>query len=153
MKKLCLATGLVLAIAVAALIATSKPGEYHLREFQSIKTNFNTYHPSIVDRLRGIQDNEAKWEYHLHKLEELGVVEHTNFVFTSVPYTKASSRRIWRAAYSNFPDAVMFTAQYYDTNAPGYGVRPYVLEVWDFPTNMPRWLSFFQTNNNPRTEN
>jgi hypothetical protein len=47
----------------------------------------------------------------------------------------------------------MFTATYYDTNAAGYGVRPYVLEVWDFPTNIPRWSSFFQTNNKLEAEN
>lgn len=147
MKKIGLAIGLLLVLALAALVMASKPGEYHLREFESLKTNFNTYRPSLSDRLKGITDNQTKWDYHLRKLQQLGVVEHTNFVFTSVPYTQESSKRIFRSAYSNFPAAVMFSAKYYATNDAGYGVRPYVLEVWDFPTNMQRWGSFAQANN------
>jgi hypothetical protein len=147
MKKLSLIFGLALILAIGALMATHRAGDYHLREFRNIKTNFNTYRPSILDRLEGIRGNETKWNYHLRKLEELGVVEHTNFVFTDVPYTEVSSKRIWRAANSNFPASVMFSAKYYATNDVGYGVNPYVLEVWDFPTNTQRWSSFFQANN------
>ena len=147
MKKVGFVVGLILVLALGALIPGSKPGDYHLRQFESLKTNLNSYQPSLSDSLRGIKDNQAKWDYHLRKLQELGVVHHTNFVFASVPYTQESSKRIFRAAYSNFPAAVMFSAKYYDTNDPGYGVRPYVLEVWDFHSNMQRWASFVQANN------
>jgi hypothetical protein len=139
--------GLALILALGALVSTNKPGDYHLREFEHIKTNFNNYRPSIYDRLKGISNNKAKWDYHLRKLEELGAVEHRTLVFTNVFYTVESSRRIWGAACSNFPGAVMFSARHYATNDADYGVRPYVLEVWDFSTNMHRWCSFFETSN------
>ena len=147
MKKLGIAVGLLLVLVLAALMSASKPGVYHLRQFESLKANFNSYQPSLSDRLRGINDTKAKWDYHLRKLQELGVVDHTNFLFTSVPYTQESSKRIFRAACSNFPAAVMFSAKYYATNDPGYGVRPYVLEVWDFPSNIQHWTTFVQANN------
>jgi len=146
MKKISIMLGLV-AVTLAVLTWTGSPGAYHLRQFESLKTNFNGYAYSLSDRLRGIKDNEDKWDYHLRRLQELGVVDHTNFVFSSVPYTQESGRRIFRAACSNFPTAVMFTAKYLSTNDPAYGVRPYALEVWDFPSNIQHWVSFFQTNN------
>jgi len=139
--------GLGLLLVLTALILTTKPGAYHLREFERIKTNVNNYRPSLSDRLKGIRDNKAKWDYHLRKLEELGVVQHQTFVFTNVPYTLESSRLIFGSASSNFPKAVMFSARYYDTNDLAYGVNPYVMEVWDFPSNMFRWSSFVQTMN------
>jgi len=147
MKRGVFAIGLFMILAVCALVLTCSPGEHHLREFDSLKANFNTYHPSLSDRLRGIRDRETKWDYHLRKLEQLGVVEHTNLVFSSVPYTQDSSKHLYRMACSNFPAAVMFSATYYDTNDPRYGVRPYALEVWDFPTNMQRWSAFVRANN------
>lgn len=148
MKKLGSVIGLFLVVALAVLILGGKfaikPAEYHLREFESLKTNFNNYQPSLSDRLRGIMNKQAKWDYHLRKLQELGVVTHTNFVFTSVPYTQESSTRIFRQAHLDFPTAVLFSARYYATNDPRYGVQPLVLEVWDFPTNFQRWASFVQ---------
>ena len=116
MKKVAWILGLVLILVIATLVSINRPGDYHLREFGTIKTNFNSYRPSFSDRLKGIRDNRAKWDYHLGKLEVLGVVQHRSFVFTNVPYTRESSKRIWGAAYSNFPMAVMFTAKHYATN-------------------------------------
>ena len=142
--------GAVVILVLIALISTRNPGEYHLRQFENIKTNFNTYSPTVLDRVRGIRNNEDKWNFHLRRLEELGVIQHKRFVFTEVPYTMEASKRIWRSAVTNFPNAIMFTASYYDTNAPGYGVDPYVLNVWDTPSEMPRWSSFFETNNRRR---
>ena len=139
--------GVLVVIVLAALISRSDRGAYHLREFENVRTNFNNYQPSLPDRLRGITNNEAKWKYHLRQLEALGVVIHTNLVFTMVPYTGESSRRLFRSAYSNFPAAVIFSGKYYASNAPEYNVRPYALEVWDFPTNMRRWSLFLQSEN------
>jgi hypothetical protein len=147
MKKVAVILGCGLVLGLVALIARSKPGDYHLCEFESIKTNFNSYRPSLFDRLKGIRSNQAKWDYHLRRLRELGVVDHTNFVFTSVPFTHESSRRVFQAACSNFPTAVMLSATYYAITDPAYGVRPYALQVWDFPSNSQRWVSFFQANN------
>lgn len=147
MKKIGIILGLALALTIAALIWTSSPADYHLRQFEYLKTNFNNYRPSLSDRFKGIKDNQGKWDYHLRSLERLGAVVHTNLVFTRVPYTQDSSRRIFRGACSNFPSAVMFTAAYYATNDPAYGVRPYALEVWDFPSKIQHWVSFFQENN------
>lgn len=150
MKQAGLIIGFVVVIVLAALLFAGNPGGYHLREFERIKSNFNSYSPSLADRLKGISDNHTKWNYHLRKLEELGVVDHKSFVFTNVPYTLESSRCIFRAACSNFPRAVMFSANYYATNDAGYGVRPYALEVWDFPSNMARWSLFIEANNHPQ---
>lgn len=33
------------------------------------------------------------------------------------------------------------------SNAPGYGVDPYVLEVWAVPGEMKRWSSFVEAQN------
>ena len=98
---------------------------------------------------RGIGGSQEKWDFHLKSLVALDAVQHERFVFTEVPYTKEASRHIWQSANSNFPNAVMFTASYYDTNAPGYGVAPYVLEVWDVPEEMKRWSSFVEQRNAP----
>ena len=49
-----------------------------------------------------------------------------------------------------FSNAVMFTAPYHNTNAAGYGVAQYVLEVWDVPEEMDRWFSFFEEHNRRR---
>lgn len=146
-KKIGIILGLVVLVTIAGLIWTSSRAEYHLRQFEYLKTNFNNYRPSLSDRFRGIRDSQGKWDYHLRSLERLGVVVHTNLVFTHVPYTQASSRRIFRAACSNFPSAVMFTGVYWASNDPAYGIRPYAMEVWDFPTNIQRWVSFFHANN------
>jgi hypothetical protein len=137
--------GLILVLIV--LLPSGNSGGYHLREFENIKTNFNNYRPSVIDRIKGIRDSQGKWDFHLRRLEELGVAQHKTFVFTEVPYTKEASKRIWGSANSNFPNAIMFSASYYGTNAPGYGVDPYVLKVWDSPSEMKRWVSFFETNN------
>ena len=144
------AAGIVIAgmfLVLIAHIAGRMAGNYHLGEFQKLKTNFNNYSPTMLDRLRGIRDNQAKYNFHLRSLEELGVVQHQSFVFTNVAYSRESSKRIFRSANSNFPNAVMFLAKYYGTNQAGYGDKPYVMEVWDFPREMPHWVSFFQTNN------
>ncbi len=142
-----IAIGFVVIVAIIAAIAVRDSSRYDLREIELLKTNFNNYQPSIWDRLRGIQNNEAKYEYHLRELEKLGLLVHTNFVFSNVPYTWESDKHIWRAACSNFPSAVDFSSKYYDTNNPAYGVRPCALEVWDFRTNMQRWSDFWRTNN------
>jgi hypothetical protein len=123
------------------------PVAYHFREFERIKASPNTYQPSLADRIKGIQDNQSKWDFHLQKLVELGAVQHERFVFTEVPYTRDASRRIWRSAYSNFPNAVMFSASYHNTNAAGYGAETYVLEVWDLPEEIGRWSAFVETHN------
>lgn len=138
--------------AVAGFVAlicavSSDPVAYHFREFESIKTNLNTFQPSLADRIKGIQDNQSKWDFHLQKLVELGAVQHKRFVLTEVPYTQDASRRIWRSANSNFPNAVMFSASYHNTNAAGYGAEPYVLEVWDLPEEMGRWTAFVEAQN------
>ena len=133
MKKVAWIAGsalvLLLALVLALALAHGNAANYHFGEFASIRTNFNSYRPSISDWLRGIRDNQDKWDFHLQSLEQLGAVKHKRFVFTEVPYTREASKRIWRSASSNFPNTVMFTACYYDTNAPGYGVAPFVLEV------------------------
>ena len=142
--------GLVCLVGILPLlvvISTRNPGDYHLREFEAVKTNFNDYTLTIADRFSGIHDSGSKWDYHLAKLEELGTVKHQTFIFSNVPFTRESSRRIWRAANSGFPTAVMLTAKSYATNDSRYGVKPFMLEVWDFPSNTLRWSSFFQTNN------
>jgi protein involved in ribonucleotide reduction len=150
-------TSLAVVVALGGFNNRRYLAAYHLREFEHIKTNFNNYKPSISEQMMGVGDNKAKWDYHLGKLEELGVVAHQIFVFTNRPYTKESVRQIWRSANSNFPNAVMFTAKYYDTNFtapwPGWNLDlsvwegSIILEVWDFPSNMPRWGSFYWTNN------
>src|SRR5689334_21311612 len=128
-KKVGIVLGLVLLLTLGILTGKgNRGGDYHLKQFASLQTNFNTFNPSLLDRLRGIKDNQGKWNYHLRKLEQAGVAVHTNFVFTGVPYTVESSRRIWTAACSNFPSAIMFTATHYATNDPAYGVRPYAIE-------------------------
>ena len=139
--------GVLLILLSIILLMPDRSGRYHLREFEKIKANFNTYRPSIADRVMGIQDNMSKYRFHLRKLLELRVVEHKEFVFTRVPYTREASIRIWTSATDSFPDPVMLTATYYAPNAPGYGVMPYVLDVWDFPSNMQAWASFYATNN------
>ncbi len=152
MKKAAALSVIALVVIVTVIAITGvgiNSGAYHLREFEKVKTNFNNYVPTLFDRCKGIWNNQGKWNYHLGKLEQLGIVQHQIFTFTNVPYTKESSRRIWRSAYSNFSNAVMCRSDWYDTNNPGYGVKPYVLEVWDFPTQMPRWSAFFETNNYP----
>ena len=120
MNKVGAAIGAAFAVGIVALVWSVDPGAYHMREFESVNTNVNKYRPSLGDRLKGIRDIESKWAYHLRKLEQLGVVEHTNLVFTAVPYTHESSKRIWRAAYSNYAaGAVMLSAKSYSTNDPG----------------------------------
>ena len=149
MKKLiwtCAAL-LILGLLVLGLTLPRDSAAYHFREFESIKANFNAYRPSLSDRIRGIDDNQGKWDFHLQRLVELGTVHYERFVFTEVPYTKEASKRIWLSANSDFPDAVMVTAPYHDTDAPGYGVDPYVLEVWDVPGEMKRWSSFVEAQN------
>lgn len=133
--------------ALAALI-WSRPSAaaYHLREFERVKTNFNNFLPSISDRSKGIRSNQDKWDFHLENLVRLGAVLHREFIFTEVPYTKEAARLIYRAALSNFPSAVMFSAKDIQPNAPGYGVTPYILEVWDVPEQMDRWTNFFEAN-------
>ena len=138
---------IALILIAVVFVQPSNSADYHLREFESIKTNFNSYRPSLVDRIRGIENNQEKWNYHLQTLVALGAVQHERFVFTEVPYTREASRLIWQSANSNFPNATMFTAKYYDTNAPEYGVAPYVLEVWDVPDEMKRWGSFVEQRN------
>ena len=147
MKKVALVIVVALLVAFGAVLAIDHSSDYHLGEFERIKTNFNTYRPSFADRLRGIENNQGKWDSHLLRLEAIGAIQRKTFVFTEVPYTRENSSRIWRAAMARFTNAVMVTASYYDTNAPGYGVTPYVLNVWDFPEQMPRWSAFFETNN------
>jgi hypothetical protein len=149
MKKLIWVSAafLILGLLAFGLVLSRDSAAYHFSEFESIKTNFNDYRPSLYDRLTGIRDNQSKWDYHLQKLVEIGAVQHKRFVFTEVPYTREASKHIWRAANSNFPNAVMFTGTYYDTNATGYGRDPYVLAIWDVPSEMARWSSFFETNN------
>ena len=147
MKKVIGLVCLVGLLPLLVVISTRNPGDYHLREFEAVKTNFNDYRLSLSDRLVGIHDNASKWDYHLEKLEELGTVKHQTFVFSNVPFTRETSRRIWRAANSNFPAAVMVKAKSYGTNDSRYGVQPFMLEVWDFPSNTLRWSSFFRTNN------
>ena len=149
MKNVAWILGSVLVLVFITMILVNDFRSYHLREFESVKTNFNDYRPSIFDRMKGIRDNKSKWDFHLRRLEELGVVECRTFVFTEVPYTREASKRIWQLANSNFPNAIMFTASWYDTNAPGYGVTPYVLKVWDSPGEMQRWSAFFEANNHP----
>jgi hypothetical protein len=149
MKKAAGIAGFALMLLLIAGVTSINSTGYHLREFENVKTNFNNYRPTIWDRMRGIHDNQGKWDFHLRRLEELGAVQHKTFVFTEVPYTSQSSRQIWLSAYSNFPKAVMFTAKHYGTNDASYGVNPYVLGVWDFRRDMPHWLLFFQTNNYP----
>lgn len=139
-------------IAVAGFVAlvcavSRDPVAYHFGEFERIKMNPNTYQPSLADRIKGIQDNQSKWDFHLLKLVELGAVQHKRFVLTEVPYTQEASRRIWRSANSNFPNAVMFSASYHNTNASSYGVEPYVLEVWDVPEEIERWAAFVERYN------
>lgn len=139
-------------IAVAGFVAlicavSPDPVTYHFGEFERFKMNPNTYQPSLADRIKGIRDNQSKWDFHLLKLVELGAVQHKRFVFTEVAYTREASRRIWRSAYFNFPNAVMFSAPYHHTNASGYGAEPYVLEVWDLPEEMARWTAFVETHN------
>ncbi len=124
--------------------------DYHFREFDQVKTNFNNFRPSISDLSKGIRSNQDKWDYHLESLVKLGAVVHHRFVFTEVPYTKEAARHIYRAAVSNFPTAVMFSAKDHQPNAPGYGVTPYVLEVWDVPEQMRRWTNFLEANNRRR---
>jgi hypothetical protein len=138
---------IALVIIAVVFLQPSNSAGYHLREFYNIRTNYNSYRPSVVDRLRGIGKNHEKWDYHLQSLVALGAVQHERFVFTDVPYTREARRHIWQSANSNFPNAVMFTANYYDTNAPEYGVAPYVLEVWDVPGEMKRWGSFVEQRN------
>lgn len=135
---------IAVVIIAVVLLQPSNSADYHFKEFAGIKTNFNSYRPSVVDRIRGIGNNQEKWDYHLQSLVALGAVQHERFVFTDVPYTREASRHIWQSANSNFPNAVMFTAKYYDTNAQEYGVEPYVLEVWDVPGEMKRWGSFVE---------
>ena len=135
---------IALVLIAVMFVQPSNSADYHLREFESIKTNFNNYRPSVTDRIQGIGNNQEKWDYHLQSLVTLGAVQHERFVFTDVPYTREASRHIWQSANSNFPNAVMFTAKYYDTNAAEYGVAPYVLEVWDIPGEMKRWGSFVE---------
>jgi hypothetical protein len=147
MKKLAWMLGAAVILVLIALILTRNPGEYHLRQFENIKTNFNNHSPTVLDRVRGIRDNQEKWDFHLRRLEELGVVEHRRFVFSEVPYTAEAARRIWRSAVTNFPNAIMFTAAHHDTNALSYGVEPYVLNVWDRPEATRQWTSFFEANN------
>lgn len=125
----------------------SDPADYHFKEFAKIRANFNDYRPSVLDQLKGIRSNQDKWDFHLNSLEELGAVQHVRFVFTEVPYTREASKHLWSSVVTNFPDAVMFTAPSYYTNAPGYGVEPYVLNVWDFPHRMEAWSNFVHTNN------
>ncbi len=48
MKKLWPMLGLGF-LALAVLIATNKPGDYHLREFESIKANFNAISPPSLN--------------------------------------------------------------------------------------------------------
>lgn len=119
---------------------------YHFREFDRVKTNYNNFRPSISDLSKGIRSNQDKWDFHLENLVKLGAVVHQRFVFTEVPYTKEAAGLIFRAAVSNFPAAVMFSAKDFQPNAPGYGVTPYVLEVWDTPEQMDRWTNFFKAN-------
>jgi len=147
MKKpvLIFISAILLVVIIRLLIGDS--AEYHLREFHNISTNSNNFQPSILDRLNGLTENSSKFDYHLSKLEELGVVKHQHLVFTNVPYTQESAKRIWHLAYSQFPNALHYSAKYFDTNSPSYGVVPYELEVWDAPAEMERWAMFFQTNN------
>jgi len=147
MGRYALIGGLVWVLALCLLFGTKNPARYHLREFENIKTNYNHYRPTIMDRVRGIRHSEDKWDYHLRSLEKLGVVRRRKFVFAEVPYTHEASKRIWTSAASNFPSVVMISARYLPTNAPGYGVLPYELEVWDYPSDMERWDVFFQSHN------
>ena len=147
MKKIAWILGCGLIVALAAALVTGSPRDYHLREFENIKTNFNSYRPSLSDRFQGIRDNQGKWVFHLRRLEELGVVQHQIFVFTQVPYTRDARKRISGLANSNSPKAVWWSTTYKESNAPGYGVDPYSFEVWDFPGEMERWTNFFEANN------
>lgn len=144
------AIGLVCLIGILLILvvlSARNPGAYHLREFEAVKTNFNGYAITIFDRFAGIHDSGGKWDYHLNKLEELRVIKHQIFVFTNVPYNREASRRLWQAANSSFPKAVTLKANYFATNDSRYGVQPYTLEVWDFPSNTLRWSFFYRTNN------
>jgi hypothetical protein len=147
MKKGVWIFGIVVFLVLVAAVSNRDSEGYHLRQFENIKTNFNSYRPSLLDRIRGIRNNQDKWDYHLRRLEELGAIQHKRFVFSEVPYTKEASRRIWKSAVTNFPNAIMFTASYYETNTPSYGVDPYVLNVWDRPDAISQWTSFFEANN------
>jgi hypothetical protein len=138
---------LLFALITWALVARHDPSAHHFREFADLQTNYNAYRPSWSDRLKGIDGAQAKWDFHLRRLMELGAVRHEEFVFSEIPYTRESSKRLWLAVHSNFPRAVMVTAPHRDTNSAGYGVEPYVLKVWDVPGEMPRWSSFFETHN------
>ena len=130
-----------------ALLLQRDSAAYHFREFERVRANFNGYRPSLSDRVKGIADNQRKWDYHLQRLVALGAVQHEQFVFTKVPYTKEASQHIWLLANSNFPQAIMLSAPYHDTNSPGYGVAPYVLEVWDLPGEIERWSLFVEEQN------
>lgn len=112
---------LVLLALVAVLSMDS--GAYHRKEFLSLQTNFNHCRPSWRDRVRGIESNDAKHDRHLRRMLELGAVAHRAWLFTEVPYTAGSSRRIRLAACTNFPDAAHFSARHRTTNDPGYGPR------------------------------
>lgn len=142
--------GFVALVILVALALPDNSVNYHRSEFERIKTTYNDYRPSLADQIRGLGENKAKYEFHLQKLMKLGAVKHDQFVFTHVPYTKENSKRIWLAAHSNFPNAVMFTAPYHATNAPSYGVAPCVLNVWDVPSEMERWSNFVQIENYPK---
>ena len=149
MKRLILISAVVMSLVLFGLgLALSiDPVSYHFREFENIRTNFNAYRPSFSDRLKGIGNNQEKWEYHLESLVEHGAVRYERFVLTNVLYTHDAGERIWLSASSNFPNAIMVTAPYYATNAAGYGVDPYVLEVWDVPGEMQRWSAFVEAQN------
>jgi hypothetical protein len=143
---------LALAAAVfAALVAFGfwprNSPQYHLGELRAVQKRFNSYSPALVDRIRGIRDNQEKWDFHLNHLIKMGAVERKELVFTQVPYTAESSRRLWQLAMSEFPEVVDLRAEYLSTNAPGYGVKPYRMEVFDVPQRMRQWDRFLEANN------
>ena len=54
MKKIGITLGFTLLFTLGVLIWTTQPGgDYHLQQFATLKTNFNSYNPSVLDRLQG----------------------------------------------------------------------------------------------------
>lgn len=95
----------------------------------------------------GIKNNDDKLNYHLKCLVELGALKHKKFVFTQVPYTSESFRRIWQLALEELPEAVEMRGNWYDENDSHYGMAPIIFELWCVPDELEQWNQFYEAEN------
>ena len=159
-RRIAVGVGAALFVSIVALLLSRGDSiDHHLAELRTlqaelstysrspVRAGFNSYRPSLLDRFRGIQNNEQKLNFHLNRLIGMGAVERRELVFTEVPHTAESSQRLWRLAITSFPEVVDIRAEYLSTNAPGYGVKPYRMEVFDVPQRMRQWDRFLEANN------